>query len=131
VGGDRLAAAFVAVTGKQLLPEAAAVAVVTTAGEIVFSAPLPPDRLPTAIGLAPDGSGLWYFDAARSAAVLLQLPGGRQREPIGARWFSWSPDGRYLAAATRDGIVLSRWPDGDDVAVLPVRASDVTWTRAP
>jgi hypothetical protein len=63
--------------------------------------------------------------------VLVRLPGGRQIEPFGARWFSWSPDGRYLAAATRDGIALSRWPGGEEVAVLPVEASDVTWTRSP
>jgi hypothetical protein len=129
--GERLAGAFVAATGKRLLPEAASVAVITLAGEVEFSAVLPSDRLPTAIGLAPDGSALWYFDAAGSRAVLLALPGGRQLQPFGARWFSWSPDGRYLAAATAEGIVVSRWPDGEEVAVLPVQAGDVTWTRSP
>jgi hypothetical protein len=103
----------------------------TTAGEIEFSALLPPDRLPTAIGLAPDGSAFWYFDAARSTAVLVRLPGGQRPEPFDAHWLSWSPDGRYLAAATGRGIVLSRWPDGEEIAVLPVQALDVTWTRAP
>jgi hypothetical protein len=130
-GGGRLAAALVATTRERLLPEAAALAVMTEAGEIGFSAVLPQDRLPTAIGLSPDGSALWYFDAARSNAVLLRLPGGQRPAPFDARWLSWSPDGRYLAAATGRGIVLSRWPGGEEVAVLPVQASDVTWTRSP
>jgi hypothetical protein len=129
-GSDHLAVALVAATGKRLLPETAALLIMTVAGEIEFSALLPPDRFPSAIGLAPDGGAFWYFDAARSSAVLVQLPGGRRREPFDARWFSWSPDGRYLATATKDGIVISRWPEGEEVAVLPVQATDVTWTQS-
>jgi hypothetical protein len=129
--GDRLAVAVVAVSETRALPLSAALAVVSGQGAIEFSARLTRDTLPAAIGSSPDGTALWYLDAGRGVAVLLELPGGRRRGPYNARWFSWSPDGRYVAAATDQGIELSTWPEGEELAVVQVKASSLTWTRSP
>jgi WD40-like Beta Propeller Repeat len=129
--GDRLAVAVVAVSAARALPLSAALAVVSRVGAIEFSARLTRDTLPAAIGLSPDGTALWYLDAGKGVAVLLNLPGGRRRVPYDARWVSWSPDGRYMAAATDQGIELSTWPNGEELAVLQVKAASLTWTRSP
>jgi len=126
-----LAVALVVVSDKRTLPLSAAVAVMSPSGETVFTAFLGSGVLPTAIALAPDGRALSYFDAGTGEAHVLLLPDGRVIGTDDARWLAWSPDGLYLAAATARGIVVTRWPSGEEVAVVPVRADDVAWTRAP
>ena len=129
-GDGRVVAGLVAVSGKRLLPYTASLVVLTDSGEIEFTAQLSPDTLPAAVGLSPDGQALWYFDAGERTAAIIAVPGGSRLLPFGARWLAWSPDGRYLAAATGEGIVISSWPDGDRVAEVPVVANDVSWSRS-
>ena len=130
-GDGRVVAGLVAVSGKRLLPYTASLVILTDSGEIEFTAQLSPDTLPAAVGLSPDGRALWYFDGGERTAVIIAVPGGSRLLPFGARWVAWSPDGRYLAAATGEGIVISSWPDGDRVAEVPVVANDVSWSRSP
>lgn len=127
--GDRLVVGLVVTSDVRLLPSSAAVAVLGPDGRIEFSARLREDVLPTAVGLAPDGSALWYHDAGQGRAVIVSIPGGRRVPIFDARWVAWSPDGSQLATATEDGIALRRWPDGQELARIPVDAADVSWTR--
>ena len=129
--GDRLVVALVAASDVRLLPSSAAVAVIGGDGQIEFAARLPRDVLPAAIGLAPDGSAFWYYEAGEARAVIVSIPGGRRVPVFDARWVAWSPDGSHIATATDEEIVLRRWPDGREVAVIPVVAADVSWTLAP
>jgi hypothetical protein len=128
--GDRLVVALVVASDVRLLPAAAALAVLGPGG-IEYSALLPEDVLPSAVGLAPDGSALWYYDAGQARAVIVSIPGGRRVPIFDARWVGWSPDGSHLVTATEDGIVFRRWPDGQELARIPVGAGDVSWSAAP
>ena len=130
-GRGALAVAISTVSPTRLLPSAAAIALVSEAGEVEFAAGLPPRTFPVAVGISPDGGAVWYFDASNGRAVVLRIPGGGRFRVFDARWVSWSPSGRFLAAATDAGIVLVEWPSGRELAVLPVEARDVTWTRTP
>ena len=102
----------------------------TERGSIEFVTSLIGHSLPNDAGLAPDGKALWYIDSVSGRAVLIDLPSGRVRAPLDARSFAWSPGGRYLAAATDRGIVVSSWPQGAHVATIPVVANTLSWTRA-
>lgn len=128
--GDRLVAGLAVVSPARLLPSASAV-VVLEGDRADFIAKLYPARtLPAAVGLSPAGDGMWYLDASDGNAVILSVPGGRRFPVFNARWAAWSPDGRYLATASRRGISIVRWPSGEEVAVVPVDASTVFWTEA-
>jgi hypothetical protein len=130
--GETLVAGLVAVSERKLLPASSAIVVFDADGRAVFTLPLfPAETLPAAVGLSPAGDAVWYFDAGEGEAVVVAVPGGRRLSFFTARWISWSPDGRYLAAATTGGISLRRWPSGEEVALVPVEASDVAWTRSP
>ena len=129
--GGRIAVGLVVVDGMRPLPHHGALAVLGEEGTLLFAASLRPDTLPAAIALSPDGSALWYHDAGKGTATILSLPGGRRFPPFGAGWVAWSPSGRYLAATSPDGIVLSAWPEGERIAVVPVLARDVAWAREP
>ena len=119
------------VSKRRLLPSSAAVAVVAADGDIRFSAHLPADVLPAAVGLSPRGDALWYFDAADGNAHIVAIPGGREQPPYGARWVAWSPDGAYVALARERSLSIVTWPDGIEVEKIPVAANTVAWTRAP
>jgi hypothetical protein len=125
-----VAAALVVTSKAQLLPSSAALVVLSPDGEPAFTARLPPRRLPSVLGLAPDARGLWYYDTGEGRATVLSIPGGKRFPVFDARWIAWSPSGDYVAAATDEGIVLRTWPDGDRVGVIPVSATDVWWTRS-
>ncbi len=130
--GETLVAGLVSVSGRRLLPASSALAVFDAAGRVAFTLPLfPAETLPAAVGLSPAGDAVWYYDAGEGQAIVVAVPGGRRLSFFQARWIAWSPDGRYLAAATSGGISLRRWPAGDEVAVVPVDAADLSWTRVP
>jgi hypothetical protein len=130
--GERLVVGLVAASDVRLLPSSAAVAVLRSDGQIEFAAHLQEDVLPAAVGLAPDASALWYYDAGQGNAVIVSIPGGARAAIFDAsRWVAWSPDGSYLAAATEEGIVVRRWPEGQELARIPVEAADVSWTPTP
>lgn len=132
VGGVGLAVGLVAVSDTRLLPSSAAIAVLDPAGGVVFRGGLyPSDTLPAVLGLAPDGSALWYLDTGNGRAVVVSIPGGRRLTFFTARWFAWSPDGRFLAVARSDDVALLSWPDGREIATIPVNAASISWTRAP
>jgi hypothetical protein len=126
--GDRIAVTLTAVTPKTYVPVAAALVVVSAGGEQLFSMRLGP-QLPSAVGVAPNGSAVWYLNAVDGAAHLVGVRSGPIEEPRGHR-YAWSPSGRYLATATGDGVVISEWPDGRRVAALPIAVSDLGWTAA-
>ena len=108
------------------------IALVSDRGGVEFAAGLPPRTFPVALGIAPDGEAIWYFDGSTGRAVVLRVGGGGRFFPAAsARWVSWSPSGRFLAAATDAGILLLEWPSGRELAQLPVEARDVTWTLKP
>jgi hypothetical protein len=114
------------------LPSASALAVLDGAGRVVFEARLfPRDTIPATLGISPDGDALWYRDAANDRSVVVSVPGARRLSFFRARWFAWSPGGRYLAAARTGRIVLSRWPGGAPAGTIPIDASDLAWTRTP
>ena len=131
-GGGRLLAGLVAVSDTRLLPTAGALAVLRPDGQVDFEARLAAGILPAAVGLSPDASALWYHEAGDARAVIVSIPGGTRVPIFGARWISWSPDGRFLAAAQEGAIALYSWgPVLKQVASVPVDASDVSWTRRP
>jgi hypothetical protein len=131
-GGDRLAVGLVGLGEPDPLPKASALAVLDADGDVVFEARLfPQTSLPAAVGLAPDGSALWYRDIGNDRTVVLSLPGARRLSFFAARWFAWSPEGRYLAAARRDAIALLAWPQMARRASIPVDATQIAWTRSP
>jgi hypothetical protein len=130
-GEHELVAGLVIVSKRRLLPSSGVLAVITDAGEVRFSASLPEDVLPAAVGLSPDGKALWYFDASNATAHVRAIPGGREVLSYGARWVAWSPDGSYVALARDRSIAILTWPDGIEVQRIPVAASSVFWTLAP
>lgn len=130
-GGGLVAVAVAAVTERSALPLAAAVALFSPQGELAAAQQLAPGVLPTAVGVAPDGSAFWYFDAGRGRAVLADPRSGQALAPFGARWLAWAPGGGLVAASTERGIVVARWPGGEDVALVEVEADVVVWTEAP
>ena len=125
--GDRIAVALIAFDGDRADPIASVIVVLSTERQIVFRAPLGL-QVPTRVGLAPGGTAVWYQDAVSGTATLLRIADGRQLRSIGARRYTWSPDGRYLAATTAKGVLVSTWPDGRYVATIPVEAADLGWT---
>lgn len=127
----QLAVALVAVSDTRLLPFLGVLVVVSREGSIELAAELAEGVLPTAVGFAPDGSALWYLDAGTGAARVISIPSGGPAEVPEARWLAWSPSGRYLAAATEEGLVVSSWPGLERIAVIPVVANDISWTRSP
>ncbi len=130
--GDRLVVGLAVVSPARPRPLSSAVALLAPDGDVEFQAWLAPQgSLPTAVGLSPAGDALWYFDATGGRTVVLSVPGGRRLSPFPARWISWSPDGRYVAAATVGGLSVLRWPDGERLAVVPVDAATVAWTGSP
>jgi hypothetical protein len=131
-GGDgELVVGLAAVSDTRLLPFSATVAVLEAGGATRFSAFLPDGALPAAVGLAPRGDALWFFDAGSGTAAIRDIPGGRQLHPLGARWLAWSPGGDFLAAATERSIRIFTWPGAVEVERIPVAANIVAWTRAP
>ena len=131
-GQDELLVAVSTVSPTRFLPAAAAIALVSDRGGVEFAAGLPPRTFPVALGIAPDGEAIWYFDGSTGRAVVLRVGGGgRFFRAASARWVSWSPSGRFLAAATDAGILLLEWPSGRELAQLPIEARDVTWTLKP
>jgi hypothetical protein len=118
--GERLVVGLVVASDIRLLPSSAALAVLGPGG-IEYRALLPEDVLPSAVGLAPDGSALWYYDAGTGRAVIVSIPGGNRARIFDARWVAWSPDGSHLATAT----------DEQELARIPVDATDVAWSAAP
>jgi hypothetical protein len=131
-GGDgELVVGLAAVSDTRLLPFTASVAVLAEEGGDPFFALLQPGTLPAAVGLAPRGDALWFFDAGTGTAAIRDIPGGRQLPPLGARWLAWSPSGDFLAAATERSIRIYTWPDAVEVERIPVAAAVVAWTRAP
>jgi hypothetical protein len=130
-GDGEVVAAVTAIAKGRLLPSSAALAVVTAKGNVRFSAALRRDVLPAEVGLSPRGDALWYFDAADGSAHVIQVPGGRELPPYGARWVAWSPSGDYLAVAGERSVQIFTWPDGAEVEQLPVAANVLAWTRAP
>jgi hypothetical protein len=128
-GEGELAAALVVVNERRRLPFSGLVAVLSQEGSATVT--LPDGALPTALGLAPDGTALWFFDAGEGRAVVVSYPGG---EPVDsfpqARWVAWAPSGRFVAAATGDGVEIMTWPELERVAVVPVAATDLSWTSS-
>jgi hypothetical protein len=130
-GTEDVIAAFVAVDGARQAPSSAALAVLDTSRGVRFSTPLPEGVLPAAVGLAPVGDALWYFDAADGTAHVVDVPGGRELPPYGSRWAAWSPSGGFVALAARRSVGIFAWPELVEVARIPVAAATVFWTRAP
>lgn len=122
-----VAVALVTARPHELLPDAAAIAVLGEDGRVVYRARLRPGVFPTGLGLAPDGSAVWYYDAGAGSAVLVSMPGGRRLPYFDVRRFAWSPDGRWLAVAGRSAIEVFSWPDGSLAATIPVAAADLAW----
>ena len=50
------------------------------------------------------------------------------REESPARGFAWSPDGRWLAVATRQGIVIAGAVRAETTYVLPIAADALAWS---
>jgi hypothetical protein len=130
-GDEELVVGLAVVSQQRLLPSSAALAIVSVDGDIRFSAHLPADVLPAAVGLSPRGDALWYFDAADGTAHVITTPGGREQPPYGARWVAWSPDGDYVVLARERSLAILTWPDGFEVERIPAAAGMVAWTRAP
>lgn len=126
-GGGRIAVGLTAVTRRSYVPATAALAVLSGGGRLLLALPLG-RALPSAIGLAPDGTALWYLNALDGTAHLVGLPAGRALPAPAARRYAWSPSGRYLAAATDDGLLVRAWPSGQQVARLPLAVSDLGWS---
>src|SRR5919197_488525 len=68
---------------------------------------------------------LWYWDSLRDQAIALSIPDGHRVGPRDADWLAWSPDGHFVAAATRSGLAVSTWPGGERMALFPLLAHDV------
>lgn len=65
-------------------------------------------------------------------AALVDLAGGRLSDPVTAPSFAgmaWSPDGTWLALATRESVLVFGTPRVDPVYLLPVTAGAVAWVR--
>jgi len=130
-GAGRLGVAVVALRRTRTVPASAAIALFSEAGRTEFAGRLESRSLPVIVGVAPDGRGLWYYEATDGMAVVLQAPGWDRFRLPGARWVSWSPSGTFLAAATDQEIRLLDWPSGNEVATIPVDAADVAWAPGP
>jgi hypothetical protein len=128
-GGHRVVASVVATDRGRTAATAGSIAVLAEDGSSVRDVPLAGHGAPDAVGLSPDGSAAWYRDLS-GHVVVIRLADGRVRDPAGARSLAWSPSGRYVAAATDAGIVISTWPQGAQLAVVPVVASELAWTLA-
>jgi len=125
--GDRIAVALIEFNPDRRHLIASTIVVLSTGGDVLFRRSLGP-RVPSAVGLAPDGTAVWYVDAADGTANLMGIPDGKPIPPIAARQYAWSPDGRYLATATDAGIEVSTWPGGRFVANIPIAAADLSWS---
>jgi hypothetical protein len=106
-------------------------AVLRPDGQVVERVPLPTGATAAEVGVAPDGSAAWWYDAnARVARVLVLDDAARPLAPAAppsARWYAWSPDGRFIAAATGRGIVVA---EGSRSGLLPgVVVHDLAWSR--
>ncbi len=131
-GGGRLVASLVVLSDRQVFPSSGVLAVLSENGLVGRPVHLPERALPAAIAVAPGGDALWYLDAAEGRVRVVLLPGG---EPVSSfprsRFAAWSPSGRYVAAATKEGIAVLAWPGLAPVTVIPVVANDVSWTESP
>ena len=129
-GGGRIVVGLAAGPRRVEAPQAAAVAVLSRAGSLESRRGLPRGSLPAAVGLVATGRRFWYFDATRREAHSFSVTGQWPLPLRGAGWLAWSPDARYVAAATGRGLVLAD-RRGEEVALLPVRAQEVAWTLTP
>ena len=128
--GRSVLASIVAPSDYAYEPNAAALALVGP-GQAPTTISLPSGRSPVAVSLVPDEHALWYWDSLRDQAIALSIPDGHRVGPRDADWLAWSPDGHFVAAATRSGLAVSTWPGGERMALFPLLAHDVVWTRAP
>jgi hypothetical protein len=99
-------------------------------GRQVLRRPLPATAWAAEVGVAPDGSAVWWFDAQANDAHLEPLRGARlpADAPTTARWYAWSPRGRFVAAATASGIVVAG-PGGRSALLPGIVVHDLAWTN--
>ena len=86
----------------------------------------------SAVGIAPDGSGVWYFDSLSRTVSLTQIANGPTLSPriptSGVRAYAWSPDGSAVAVALSDRIVVIPL-DGSPTGIINnVSVHDLVWT---
>jgi hypothetical protein len=101
-------------------------------GEWMFARPGESGPL-SAVGIAPDGSGVWYFDSLSRAVSLTQIANGPTLSPriptSGVRAYAWSPDGTAVAVALSDRVVVIPL-DGSPTGIINnVSVHDLVWTR--
>jgi hypothetical protein len=92
----------------------------------------PGDGGPFEVGLAPDGSGVWHFDALSHTVSLTQIADGpalsHRIPPSGVRAYAWSPDGTAVAVALSGRIVVIPL-DGSPTGIINnVNVHDLVWT---
>ena len=77
----------------------------------------------------PDGNVLAAgFPGGSFTFVLVDVRSGRQAHPAPrVRGFAWSPDGRWLAIATPDEILVVAAATGETAYSLPVQAAAIAW----
>jgi hypothetical protein len=81
------------------------------------------------LGIAPDGGTFWYRGGGTDDATLVSNGGVVPRSvPRVARSYSWSPDGKLLAAAVDTGIEIYDLSSGGHVTIGGLDASRLSWT---
>lgn len=130
-GGGRIVAALAAGQRTGVVAGPGQLVVLRSGGRVVERVPLPTGATAAEVGVAPDGSAAWWYDAATRVARVLVLDDAARplasAAPPSARWYAWSPDGRFIAAATGRGIVVA---EGRRSALLPgVVVHDLAWSR--
>jgi hypothetical protein len=73
-----------------------------------------------AVGFARSTFGVMVLDVSSRQVV---------REPTTARGFAWSPDGRWLAIATRERIEVSGALRAETAYVIPLAGSALAWSQ--
>jgi len=125
--GNRIAVGLTEFNPQPSILFTSMLVVLSSDGKVVFRRRLGP-HVPETVGLAPDGTAVWYTNAGDGTARLLRIRDGRRVSLIMAHRYTWSPDGRYLAAATDSGVLVSTWPGGRYVTAIPIAARDLSWS---
>lgn len=81
------------------------------------------------LGISPDGGTFWYRGGGTNEAILVSNGGVVPRSvPRAARAYAWSPDGKLLAVAVREGIQIYDLTSGEHVTIDGLDPARVSWT---